>query len=191
MSAVVFCFAQENNLLIDDFEIVVSGAPEGTVDYGSGAGSSVEVTTVSGIKYSGAKALKITFDAVPGGYMWIARGSGTDAKNAFWQVKPEDIKWADYKALSFYVYGSDSKARIAVDIKDKGREMWRYFIEDNFRGWKQIICNFSDFFVRGDWQPQNAEKDALLTFPLKSFQFEPLAEAKGTIYIDKAELIRK
>ncbi len=188
LALTVFCFAQEDNLLIDDFEIVVSGGPEDTVDYGSGGGSSVEVTTVGDIKYSGEKALKITFDAVSGGYMWIARGTGLDAKNAGWQVRPEDIKWEDYKVLSFYIYGNDSKIRIAVDIKDKGNEMWRYLIEDNFKGWKQIICPFSDFFARGDWQPQDAEKDAVLTFPLKSFQFEPLAGAKGAIYIDKVEL---
>ncbi|MDI6759168.1 MAG: carbohydrate binding domain-containing protein [Candidatus Omnitrophota bacterium] len=188
LSIATSCCGQEDNLLIDDFEIVVSQGPQGTVDYGSGNGSSIEIITVSDIKYSGEKALKITFDAVPGGYMWIARGAGLDAKNADWQVKPEDIKWEGYKALSFYIYGNDSKAKIAVDIKDKGNELWRCLIEDNFKGWKQIICNFSDFFSRGDWQPQDAEKDAVLTFPLKSFQFEPLAQAKGIIYIDKVEL---
>jgi len=39
-------------------------------------------------------SLKVTYDAVPGGYMWIARGFGLDAKNTAWLVKNEDIKWA-------------------------------------------------------------------------------------------------
>jgi hypothetical protein len=189
----VFCFSilscAQGSLLIDDFEITISGGAAGTVDYGSGEGSSVEVAASREIKYAGSQSLKITYDAIPGGYMWVARGFQLDSKNADWLVKPEDINWTDFNAISFYMYGSDSKARIAFDIKDNGNEMWRIMIEDDFSGWKQIICRFDEFFARGDWQPHDADKNANLNFPIKSFQFEPRPEAKGTVYFDKVELI--
>lgn len=184
-----FSFAQENNLLIDDFEISISCGPDGTVDYGSGGGSSVEVSASVDVKYSGEQSLKVDFDAVSGGYMWIARGFGLDAQNAAWLVTPDSIDWPKYNAISFYMYGNDSKTRIAFDIRDNGFEMWRFMVEDNFKGWKKIICPFAEFFPRGDWQPDMADKNANLDFPIKTFQFEPIAEARGVLYFDKVELI--
>jgi hypothetical protein len=184
-------FAQEKALLLNDFEGQVSGGPEGTVDFGSGNGSAVEVTAATDITHSGKQSLKVKFDAVSGGYMYIAKGFGLDAKNAAWMVKQGSINWKDYNALAFYMYGSDSKARIAIDVKDNGNELWRYIFEDNFKGWKQIVCPFSQFFARGDWQPQNADKNATMDFPLKSYQFEPLPIAKGTLYFDDVELVKQ
>jgi hypothetical protein len=189
LSLATFSFAQDKGLLIDDFENPISGGPDGTVDFGAGGGSSVEVVAALDIKYSGKQSLKVIYDAVPGGYMWVARGFGLDAKNTKWLVKPEDISWMKFKAISFYMYGQNSQAKIAFDIKDSGNEMWRFSLEDNFKGWKRIICSFNEFFARSDWQPDNADKNATLDFPLKSFQFEPRPEAKGTLYFDTVELM--
>jgi len=185
------CFAADNNLLIDDFEISVSGGPEGTVDFGSGNGSSVEVSQATDIKNTGNQGLKVVYDAAPGGYIYVARGTGLDAKNANWSLKPEDIKWENYSAISFYIYGTDSKTKIAFDIKDNGGEIWRFMLEDNFKGWKQIVCKFDKFMVRDDWQPDGADKNGQLDFPIKVFQFEPLPESKGTLYFDTVELVKK
>ena len=187
----LFCFAQEKSLLIDDFEIAVSNGPDGTVDFGAGNGSSVTVASAADTKYSNKLALKVAYDAVSGGYIYVARGSGLDAKNAGWLVKPEDIKWDEYNAISFYVYGANSKTQIAFDIKDKGGEIWRFMAEDNFSGWKQIICPFNAFSARTDWQPEVADKNGVMDFPLKSYQFEPLPVSKGTLYFDKVELLKK
>jgi len=191
LGLVGLCFAQEKNLVLDDFEISVSGGPQGTVDFGAGNGSNVEVTQATDIKNTGDKALKVVYDAVPGGYIYVARGTGLDAKNANWTLKPEDIKWENYSAISFYMYGTDSKAKIAFDIKDNGGEIWRFVTEDNFKGWKQIVCKFDKFMVRDDWQPENADKNGKLDFPIKIFQFEPLAGSKGTLYFDTVELVKK
>ncbi|MCX5703664.1 MAG: hypothetical protein NT066_04140, partial [Candidatus Omnitrophica bacterium] len=157
--SITVCFAEEGSLLLDDFEGAISGGPEGTVDFGAGNGSSVEVSAAREIKQSGDQSLKVAYDAVSGGYMWVARGSGLDAKNANWIVKPEDIKWAEYSNISFYMYGSGSGAQIAFDIKDSGNEIWRFMLEDNFKGFKQIVCPFKEFFARDDWQPDNADKN--------------------------------
>ena len=185
------CLAEGNNLLLDDFEIVVSNGAEGTVDFGSGNGSAVEVTQARDIKHSGNQSLKVVYDAVEGGYIYVARGTGLDAKNANWAIKPSDIKWTEYSAMSFFVYGTDSKAKIAFDIKDNGGEIWRFITEDDFVGWKEVVVNFDKFVVRDDWQPDGADKNAQLDFPIKVFQFEPLPGSKGTLYFDTVELVRK
>lgn len=184
-------FTADGNLLVDDFEIAVSNGPEGTVDFGAGNGSTIKVTASADVKNTGKQGLKVDFDAVTGGYMYVARGNGLDAHNTGWLVNPDSIKWQDYKAFSFYMYGSDSKGKIAFDLKDSGNEIWRFIVEDNFKGWKQIICNFDQFTVRGDWQPQTADNNGVLNFPIRSFQFEPLPPLKGTIYFDTMELIKK
>jgi Carbohydrate binding domain (family 11) len=191
LSAVGISWAEGSNLLIDDFEISIIGGPEGTVDFGAGNGSNVEVTEGVDIKNSGNKALKVVYDAVNGGYIYVSRGTGLDAKNANWTIKPSDIKWEEYNAISFYVYGTDSKAKIAFDIKDNGGEIWRFLTQDDFKGWKRVVCNFDKFVVRDDWQPENAEKNSQLDFPIKIFQFEPLPESKGTLYFDTVELIKR
>jgi len=191
--ATVGCLAegQEQVLLLDDFECAISGGPEGTVDFGAGGGSEVEVTSDTSIKNTGNQSLKVTYNAVPGGYIWVARGFGLDAKSTAWLVKTEDIDWTKYNAIAFYAYGSNSQAKIAFDIKDKANEIWRFMFDDDFQGWKRITCPFSEFYARGDWQPDSADKNGVLDFPLKSYQFEPRPEAKGVIYFDGVELINK
>lgn len=190
LAATCVTFA-EDKILLDDFEVAVSGGPEGTVDFGAGNGSTVNVTAATDIKKSGKQSLRVDFNAANGGYIYVARGEGLDAKNTSWLIKPEDIKWHEYQAISFYMYGTDSKARIAFDIKDNGNEIWRFIVEDNFKGWKQIVCAFDKFAVRDDWQPDASDKNGKLDFPIKVFQFEPLSSAKGTLYFDTVELIKK
>ena len=185
------CLAESDNLLLDDFEIVVSNGPEGTVDFGSGNGSTVEVTPATDIKNTGNQSLKAVYDAVPGGYIYVARGTGLDAKNANWIIKPGDVKWEEYSGISFFVYGADSKAKIAFDIKDSGGEIWRFLAEDDFAGWKKVVVSFDKFMARDDWQPDGADKNGQIDFPIKVFQFEPLPESKGTLYFDTVELVKK
>jgi len=185
------CFAEEKGFLIDDFEVDVSGGPAGTFDFAAGNGSSVEVTADKDTKNSGDQSIKVVYDAIKGGYMYIAKGSGLEAKNADWQIKPEDIVWEDYRAISFWMYGTNSKAQVAFDIKDNGNELWRFIVVDDFTGWKQIVCSFDKFVLRSDWQPQNADNNGFIDYPIKVFQFEPLPESRGTLYFDTVELVKK
>ena len=191
LAVTTVCFAQKQSLLIDDFEGVILGGPEGTVDFGAGNGSTIQVTASTDIKQTGKQSIKIDFDAVADGYMYIAKGEGLDAKNAGWLIKPKDITWDKYGAISFYMYGTGSGEDIAFDIKDSGNELWRFMVKDDTKGWKQVVCPFDKFFCRGDWQPDNADKNATLDFPIKSFQFEPRPKAKGTLYFDTVTLIEK
>lgn len=177
------------NLILDSFEGKISGA---TVDFGSGGGSQIEVLGSQDIKYHGKQAIRLKYKAISDGYMWLARGYNLDIKGAAqWLIKPQDINWPKYYALSFYMYGSNSGASVAFDIIDSGYEYFRFMVKDDFMGWKQIVCPFEQFFPRGDWQPEKAEKNARLDFPVNAFQFEPRTLGEGILYFDYMHLIRK
>ena len=152
----------------------------------------MEVKASSEIKYHGGQSLEVKFEAVPGGYMWIGRGYDLTVKGASaWLVSPKDIDFSKYNAISFYMYGANSKTQIAIDVVDSGSEYWRSILEDNFTGWKEFVVPFTDFFVRSDWQPDKADKNSQIDFPIKVFQFEPRPEAKGTLYFDYVRLVKK
>jgi hypothetical protein len=185
------CWGQENTLLLDDFEGPITGGPEGTVDYGAGNGDVVIVTAGTDQKVSGEQSLKVVYDAVIGGYMWIAKGFGLDAKNTAWLINTENVDWKSYSAIAFSMYGTDSKIQVAFDLKDSGNEIYRFVVTDDFVGWKQVVCPFTGFYARDDWQPDNADKNGVMDFPIKSFQFEVLPEGKGTLYFDKVELLKQ
>jgi hypothetical protein len=89
------------------------------------------------------------------------------------------------------MHGENSGVSIAFDIIDSGFEYFRFMVKDNFVGWQQIICPFDQFSARGDWQPNKAEKNARLDFPVSAFQFEPRPIAQGTLYFDYVHLIKK
>jgi hypothetical protein len=192
----VFCFAgfalgeeAKKVLVLDDFEFEITSGPQGTIDVGAGNGSSVAVSADEEIKKTGAQSLKIDYDAVSGGYIRVARGYNLDVKGAaVWLHAPQDIKWSSYAAISFYLDGQGSGAKIAFDVKDAGGEMYRFMVIDDTKGWKQVICPFDQFLPRGDRQPPTGNAPEIMDFPLMSFQFEPIAIAKGTVRIDDVVL---
>lgn len=181
------CFAQ-GNFLIDDLQGTISS---GTVEYGAGNGSEVEVSADTDIKDFGSQSLRVDYEAVSGGYIYVARGWDLDASRASWLVMPQQIKWDGYGAISFYMYGANSGATIAFDVKDSGNQLWRFQVKDDFTGWKQIVCPFEGFAARNDLQPDDADNNATIDFPITSYQWEPLPPSEGTLYFDHVELIGK
>lgn len=178
-------------LVIDSFEGKITGGPDATVDYGSGAGAKVSVFPEKAVVYHGRQSLKIVYDNSEGGYMWIARGYNLTIENAAqWVVRPEKIKWDKYDTLVFYLYGEGNGNDIAVDIIDSGKEYWRYLIKDDTKGWKEVVISFSSFSVRTDWQPDSADRNNKMDFPINVFQFEPKT-GMGIVYMDKVCLRRK
>lgn len=173
-------------VLIDSFE---GNLTSETVDFGSSSDSSVSVEASKDLKKCGQQAIKINYDLSPSGYMWVARGFNLDVEGAAkWLIDPSDIKWHKYNAISVQVYGADSGAVIALDIKDAESQMWRCLFDDNFKGWKKIVCPFSDFFARRDWQPQQAKINEKIDFPVTSFQFEPRLPGQGSYCFDCVKL---
>ena len=182
------CTKAPPEFLLDSFEGEINS---GTVDFGSSENSSLTVVCDKKIKICGEQSLKLDFELNPSGYMWAARGYGLDTKGAAkWEAPPEDIKWAEYNAFSLYMHGRNSGGIIAFDIKDSGGELWRFFLDDDTSGWKKVICPLTEFFPRGDWQPEDADRNEVLNFPIVSFQFEPRIMGKGVYYFDCVKLIK-
>lgn len=182
------CSGPEPELLIDSFEGDLNIE---TVDFGSSSDSSLKVEAEKELKAHGEQAIKLIYSLTPSGYMWAARGYNLDTKGAArWLVRPKKINWRRYNAISLFMYGSNSGGMVVFDVKDAGGEMWRFLLEDNFKGWKEIVCPFTQFFVRTDWQPQSAEKNDILDFPIMSFQFEPRLPGKGIYYFDCVKLVK-
>ena len=151
-----------------------------------------KVSPDTSIKVCDAQSLKIEYELKPSGYMWIARGYNLDVKGAAaWLVKPEDVKWRSYYAVSIQMYGANSGGVIAFDLKDSGGEIWRFIIDDDFTGWKEVICPLKEFFPHKDWQPDQAVKNEIMDFPIRSFQFEPRLPGKGVYYFDCVKVIKK
>jgi len=183
------CSNAPTEVAIDSFEGPIT---KETIDFGAADGSSVKVEGESKIKMCDMQSLKIEYDLKPSGYMWIARGYNLDVKGAgIWLVRPQDIKWRHYNAFSIYMYGANTGSVVAFDIKDTHGEIWRYIIDDDFTGWKEIICPFKDFFPRKDWQPETATKNEIIDFPIMSFQFEPRLPGKGVYYFDCVKVFKK
>lgn len=183
--------AQEGpkSFLLDDLEGEIISDPKGTIDAGAGNGSSVNVSADKENKKSGGQSLRMDYDAVSGGYIWVARGYNLDVKGAaLWTKPPQEINWQGYAAITFYLFGSGSGAKIAFDLKDAKGEIFRFMVTDDTKGWKQIVCPFDQFLPRGDWQPPTAEANGTLDFPVMSFQFEPIAVAKGAVNVDAVSL---
>jgi hypothetical protein len=171
VSVFIGCSSAPRELVIDSFEGVLNSE---TVDFGAGEGSSLEVRADKELKVCGEQSIKLIYNLRPSSYMWMARGYNLDVKGAAqWEEEPENIAWKKYNAVSLQMYGRNSGAVIAFDIKDNGGELWRFLLDDDFDGWKEIVCPFKNFFPRGDWQPQTAERNEVLDFPITSFQFEP------------------
>lgn len=184
----VSCSSAPTEVMLDSFEGPIT---KETIDYGAAEGSLLKVEADANNKMCDAQSLKIEYELKPSGYMWIARGYNLDVKGAGqWEASPENIKWRGFNAISLQMYGSSSGGVVAFDIKDKGGEIWRYIIDDDYTGWKEIICPLKNFFVRKDWQPDSATKNEILDFPIMSFQFEPRLPGKGIYYFDCVKLIR-
>ncbi|MFH1505058.1 MAG: carbohydrate binding domain-containing protein [Candidatus Omnitrophota bacterium] len=182
------CSSGPEEVLIDSFEGEIS--PK-TVDFGSSEGSSLKVEGDKEVKICGEQSMKLEYYLKPGGYMWVARGYNLDVQGAgSWIVIPEDIYWKKYKAISLYMYSNASGGVIAFDLKDGKGELWRFLLDNDFQGWKEIICPFKEFFPREDWQPESAVRNEILDFPVMSFQFEPRLPGKGTCHFDCLKAIK-
>lgn len=178
-------------LIIDSFEGKIEGGPDATVDYGSGSGAKIDVFPAREPVKHGRQSLKVIYDVSQGGYMWVARGYDLFITTAGqWTIRPEKIKWDEYDAIAFYVYGEESGNDIAFDLIDNGKEYWRFMIKDDCSGWKEVIIPFSEFKARTDWQPDIAQRNDTLDFPVKAFQFEPKT-GTGTLFFDKVYLSKK
>ena len=178
---------QPGEVMLDSFE---GPLDKKTVDFGAADNSSLQVTAAADIKMCGAQSLKMDYKLETGGYMWCARGYGLDVLGAVWgDADPQKIDWTKYDAIGFSVYGNKNGV-VAFDVKDSGGEIYRYMVNVDFSGWKEIVIPFAQFKVREDWQPSSAQKNKTLDFPIKSFQWEPKVVGQGTLYVDCVKVLK-
>ncbi|MBU1122222.1 MAG: carbohydrate binding domain-containing protein [Candidatus Omnitrophota bacterium] len=182
------CSVPPLDVLLDSFEGAINAE---TVDYGTGQGSSLKVSADKSLKICGEQSIRLEYFLKPSSYMWTARGYNLDVKGAAkWLVKPEEIKWKKYNAVSMFMYGRNTGAVIAFDVKDAGGEYWRVIIDDDFQYWKEMVFPFSHFFPRRDWQPETAQRNEVMDFPLMSFQIEPHMPGNGVCNFDCVKIIK-
>ncbi|MBP9853783.1 MAG: CIA30 family protein [Candidatus Omnitrophica bacterium] len=175
-------------VLLDSFENTIT---KDTVDYGSSNDTKIIVTASTERKVCGNQSLQIEYDLNSSGYMYCARGYGLDVLGSLWEApQPDQIAWDQYNGISLQVYGS-KRGDIAFDVKDNGGEVWRFLIQDDFDGWKEVQIPFTNFAARQDWQPANADGNKVLNFPIKSFQFEPKKPGVGIVNFDCVKAIKK
>lgn len=179
--------AENEEVLLDSFEGEIS---QKTVDFGASQNSSMLAKPSTDIKACGNQSIQLNYELNPEGYMFCARGYGLDIPEALWEgPEPQKIEWKNFNAISLQMYGNKT-GQIAFDVKDDGGELWRFLINDDFQGWKEIVIPFQAFTVRTDWQPSMADGNMTLDFPIKNFQWEPKTQGKNTLYFDCVKLIK-
>lgn len=112
-----------------------------------------------------------------------------DVKNASrWKVKPEEVVWENYGALSFRLFGFGHGATIAFDVKDSSGELFRFVVTDDTEGWRQVVCPFDQFVLCVEPQASLVAGNGNLDFPILSFQFKPLSDTRGGFKVDDVTL---
>ncbi len=100
-------------------------------------------------------------------------------------VPPAEKKdWTGMKTFRMWVFGSNSKSQLNIDIPDAKKEFFRYSYVDDFEGWKELVIPLSDFKSRTDWQPSDASINKKMDFPIQEIQFCTSGFGKGVHYFD-------
>lgn len=182
------CSFGPKEMTLDSFEGDIDNT---TVDYGASNSSSMTAIADTELKVCGEQSLKLDYQLKSGGYMWAARGYDLDVIGAAkWETEPQKVPWRNFNAISLQMYGQNTGSVVAFDIIDSGKEYWRFILDDDFSGWKEIICPFDVFFARKDWQPEKTAKNEILDFPIMAFQFEPRLPGKGIYRFDCVKAVR-
>jgi hypothetical protein len=139
-----------NGMIITDFE-------DSKMDIFTYAGSSSSVTAEyqSAVVHGGKQAARITEKI-------------SDWGGAGFTLSSPKGDWSGYKKLKMWIFGGNSGKKFSIDLEEAGKEQHRYTMSDDWKGWKEIVINISDFKVRSDWQPDDAKKNGKLDFPLKN-----------------------
>lgn len=198
--------AQEDTLLIDDFEHGVPslidgfGNGIGLVPWGNQAGNvtlaALQVMEHSEIVLPGQvganTALEIRYNVPSGGW-----GGFTHALNDGENWISQD--WSAYDALSFWLYGNNTGAQIQIDLFDNRAagsttdtaERWYYRVTDDYTGWQQFVIPFTEFQRRTDFQPGGAPNDGLGLTEVSGYAFGfPAVEAQ-VAYLDNVMLVNQ
>ncbi len=107
------------------------------------------------------------------------------------------LDWRDHEGFRFWLYGTNSKAGLAVDVIDNRKgcatfddaERYRYNFVDDFSGWKQITVRFSDMHREDIFN--RAPDDGLGLSEVHGWGFGTANKGPATYYVDDFELLGK
>jgi hypothetical protein len=108
---------------------------------------------------------------------------------------PQD--WSAYAGITFWLYGQNTGYDLLFEINENRKpgsdkadtEIWSHTIKDDFSGWKQIVLNFRDDFVRKDIG-NGAPNDDFTREQVHGWAFGALATGGSTVtyYLDNVGL---
>ena len=74
------------------------------------------------------------------------------------------MDWSTWLGVTFWVYGADSGGVLLFEIQENRNpgsmvndvEVWSYSFQDNFTGWKTVLCPLEQISPQGDWERRPA-----------------------------------
>ncbi len=116
--------------------------------------SSIEMTAYTNFVTDGKKSVFADFNvpintANKGGYSRVSLNFGYDK-----------MDWSDMNTIKIWIYGTQTHKSYFVQLVAKRKEQYRYWLTDDWKGWKQISIRLNSFKFR--------KKD----YPLFSLDFE-------------------
>jgi len=140
-------------IVVTDFE----DSSEIITTFADGA-SKISATYVTDIVYEGKQAVKVEANCSA----WL----GT-----VYEVPEGKGDWTGMTTFKCWIYGSGSKKGFDIEINDAGKELFIFFLRDNWEGWKQVVIPLKKFVSRSDYQDSKAKINRKIDMPIKQIQF--------------------
>ncbi len=171
--------------MIDDFESGIS--PE--IILWSGDDDKPTLTQVDGPvplpgQTTATKVLSVTYN--------------TTNYEGFTHAFAKSADWSSYEGFSFWFYGMNTGVKdIRVEFKDGGpgvtgegnAEIFAYYFNDDFSGWKQFKLPWSSFPRRADYNP--GPNDGMSLKEIWGYAIGTDGAKKGSYYLDNVALYGK
>lgn len=194
--------AQDDTLLIDDFETGVpqqdaDGVAVGYIAWGDQTGN-----TVLGVSQAQPFTDLALPDATTNNQVFridYEIGGWGGFTHAFTDGDEwTSMDWTAHNALQFWLYGNNTGQPIQVDIFDNrnldivGDSAERYFYRllDDYTGWQQYTIPLAFFQRRTDFQPNGAPDDGFNLDAVSGYAFGfPAGVGAQSAYIDDVQLV--
>jgi hypothetical protein len=138
------------------------------------AASTLSVSAVTRPRRSGS-AMKLVYSVSSSGYAAVETrfAAGQD--------------WSASKALRVWLYGAKTGHPFRIELYDAGSEQFEYIVPVTWRGWKQVIVNFTSFTKSPSQPPGATQNDLLDLNGVKGLNFSPSYQSgtEGTLYVDE------
>jgi hypothetical protein len=165
-------------ILVADFE----DSSQALTTFADGS-SKISVSYVNDMVYEGKQAVKVEANT----------GNNAAYSGAIYAIPEGKGDWTGMTTFTMWIYGSNSKKGYDIELNDAGKELFIYFLKDNWEGWKQVAIPLKKFNSRGDYQDPKAKVNRKIDFPVQQIQFFNANNMSGgsgkiTLYYDLFEV---